>query len=344
MIRAPRFRVGALLALLAIPGIASAWSGVQHIQITRYAARNLPPEMAGFREFAHPMALPSIYPDLWRLADLDEAPRHYFEPDRLPEDFDCTALSSDPAIAFSEQIPIRRDIIGDAPWAIYDLMNQMSEAMRTNDWMWAARCGATLSHYAGDLHVPLHTTRNYNGQESWQHGIHTRWEADMVKAFLRTDDIEPRPAEYLENPFQAIFEWTAESAVCAREVLKADLIAKRAAGGQVETESYYLKLWELTGDMAIERISAAAHHVASLWYTAWVNAGKPAIPEPFDELPTLSVHSGVGIDYPEQVGPHAFAKERTFDWVIWITFIIFGLVVIISSIQRSIQSRKNRGT
>ena len=229
MIRAPRFRVGALLALLAIPGIASAWSGVQHIQITRYAARNLPPEMAGFREFAHPMALPSIYPDLWRLADLDEAPRHYFEPDRLPEDFDYTALSSDPAIAFSEQIPIRRDIIGDAPWAIYDLMNQMSEAMRTNDWMWAARCGATLSHYAGDLHVPLHTTRNYNGQESWQHGIHTRWEADMVKAFLRTDDIEPRPAEYLENPFQAIFEWTAESAVCAREVLKADLIAKRAA-------------------------------------------------------------------------------------------------------------------
>ena len=191
MIRAPRFRVGALLALLAIPGIASAWSGVQHIQITRYAARNLPPEMAGFREFAHPMALPSIYPDLWRLADLDEAPRHYFEPDRLPEDFDYTALSSDPAIAFSEQIPIRRDIIGDAPWAIYDLMNQMSEAMRTNDWMWAARCGATLSHYAGDLHVPLHTTRNYNGQESWQHGIHTRWEADMVKAFLRTDDIEP---------------------------------------------------------------------------------------------------------------------------------------------------------
>ena len=41
-----------------------------------------------------------------------------------------------------------------------------------------------------------------------------------------------------------------------------------------------------------------------------------------------------GGDYPEQVGPHAFAKERTFDWVIWITFIIFGLVVIISSIQR----------
>ena len=44
----------------------------------------------------------------------------------------------------------------------------------------------------------------------------------------------------------------------------------------METESYYLKLWELTGDMAIERISAAAHHVASLWDTAWVNAGNAA--------------------------------------------------------------------
>lgn len=316
---------------------------MQHIQITRAAARNVPGEMAAFTYFARPMAFPSMFPDLWRGNDLDEGPRHYFEPDRLPDDFDYTALSEDQDRAFSEQISVRMDIIGNAPWAINDLLHQMTEAMRTNDWMWAARCGATLSHYVGDLHVPLHTTRNYNGQESWQHGIHSRWESDMVKAFLQPSEADLIPAVYLDDPFHAIFDWTKESNTCALDVLRADLIAKRTAGGQTDTENYYLKLWELTGDMAMDRFGKAASRISSLWYTAWVNAGKPAIPPPFEELPTLSVHSGVGIDYPETAGPHILAKERTFDWIIWSVFIVFGLIVIFSSIQRSIQSRHHRG-
>ena len=79
--------------LLALPLAAGAWSGQQHIQINKAAGRNVPEEMAAFREFARPMALPGIYPDLWKESDPDEGPRHYFEPDRLPPGTDLRALS-----------------------------------------------------------------------------------------------------------------------------------------------------------------------------------------------------------------------------------------------------------
>ena len=68
--------------LVALPSAAWAWAGTQHIQVNKAAGRNVPAEMSAFRAFSRPMALPGIYPDLWKEADSAETPRHYFEPDR----------------------------------------------------------------------------------------------------------------------------------------------------------------------------------------------------------------------------------------------------------------------
>ena len=332
----------AAVLLLGLPAAAWAWSGTQHIQINRLAGRNVPDEMSAFQAFSRPMVLPGIYPDLWKGSDFEEDSRHYFEPDRLPEGFDLLSVSSNRAVAFESQIPVRSSEIGVAPWTIVGLLDGMTEAMRTNDWLWAARCGAAMGHYVADLHMPLHCTRNYNGQETWQDGIHTRWESEMTKAFFRTEELRPAPAVYLDNPFRSVMGWVAESYAIAPEILKADVIAKRSAGGQVDTEGYYLKLWELTGGIAIDRIGDAVADLSSLWYTAWVNAGKPAIPAPFDELPPYSVFSGVGIDAPEVEGPHATRQKQKYDLVIWGVMLAFGAIVIGSSIHRGIQARRTR--
>ena len=334
----------AALLLLGLPAGAWAWAGAQHIQINRLAGRNVPDEMGAFRAFSRPMVLPGIYPDLWKGSDFEEDSRHYFEPDRLPGGFDLFSIGSNRTTAFQAQIPVRSEEIGVAPWTIVGLLDEMTEAMRTNDWQWAARCGAAMGHYVADLHMPLHCTRNYNGQETWQDGIHTRWESDMTKAFFRTEELSLEPAVYLENPFRSIMEWVAESFALAPEILKADAIAKRSAGGRIDTEVYYLKLWELTGGIAVARVGDAVSDLSSLWYTAWIDAGKPAIPEPFDELPPFSVFSGVGIDAPEIQGPHPPSRQkRTYDLVIWSVMLAFGAVVIGSSIHRSIQIRRTRG-
>lgn len=330
----------AVLLIVGLPAAAFAWAGVQHVQIGRAAGRNVPADMAAFREFSRPMAFPSIFPDLWRLSDPAEGPRHYFEPDRLPDGFNLFDLSPNRLDAFETQIAERPDMIGIAPWTIMDLMDDMTESMRTNDWLWAARCGAALSHYLADLHMPLHCTRNYNGQETGQHGVHSRLESDMTKAFFRYENLVPPPAVYLDNPFLAVLGWTAESLAVVPAILRADLIATRAAGGRTDTEPYYLKLWELTGDIVTERLSSAAGNLSSIWYTAWVNAGRPPIPEAFDELPAFSVFSGVGIDPPEIDGQHVRRQKQKFDLIIWIVMGLFSLVVIVSSLHRSAQARQ----
>lgn len=331
--------------LLALPVAAGAWSGQQHVQINKAAGRNVPDEMAAFREFARPMALPGIYPDLWKESDPDEGPRHYFEPDRLPPGTDLRAFSSVQAEAFRQMDAVPAEI-GIAPWAIVDLLGQMTDAMRTNNWTWAAQCGAALSHYVADLHMPLHCTRNFNGQETWQDGVHARIETDMVKAFFRADAIQPAPAVYLEYPFREVMGWVEKSAALAPVLLRAEQIAKRSANGRIDSETYYLRLWELTGDRLVEQISDAASHLSSLWYTAWVNAGKPAIPAPLDELPTFSVHSGVGIDPASEGGPvgtHRSRQNRHYDFILWSVMGGIALVVVVSSLWRGAQERKAKG-
>lgn len=330
----------AFLLLIGLPAAAWAWAGAQHIQINRAASRNMPDEMAPFRAFSRPMVLPGIYPDLWKAADLDEGSRHYFEPDRLSPETDVRELNRDLSVALSD-MGMRPETIGIAPWAIVDLLSQMTDAMHTNDWLWAARCGAAMSHYIGDLHMPLHCTRNFNGQETWQHGLHSRLESDMTKAFFQPDMMEPGPAVYIEDPFRAAMEWAAQSASLVPDILKADVIAKRSGGGRVDTESYYRKLWELTDEAVIHQLESAVEHVSSLWYTAWVDAGKPAIPAPFDELPTPSVHSGVGIDPLAEGGPLGTPRQKkTYDVIIWSVMGFIALIVIGSSLHRGRQTKK----
>lgn len=339
-----RFPAASAALLVALPSAAWAWAGVQHIQINKAAGRNVPAEMSDFRAFSRPMALPGIYPDLWKEADPAETPRHYFEPDRLPAGTDIRELSPDQAAAFAS-IGLTYEGVGIAPWTITDLLAQMTEAMRTNDWLLAARCGATMGHYVADLHMPLHCTQNYNGDDTGQSGVHLRWESEMAKSFFHPDQMHPGPAVYLDNPFRAVMEWIAHSAALAPEVLKADIIAKRSANGRIDTEGYYRKLWDLTGDIVGQQLGAATTHLSSLWYTAWVNAGKPAIPEPFDELPTASLFSGVGIDPLLEGGPVGAGvprQKKTYDTIILSFMGLIALLVVASSIHRGIQAKKYR--
>jgi hypothetical protein len=42
---------------------------------------------------------------------------------------------------------------------------------------------------------------------------------------------------------------------------------------------YYAMFYKLAGPLAEKRLEAGASFVSSLWYTAWVRAGKPVLPD-----------------------------------------------------------------
>lgn len=300
-----------MLAML-VWGMAAtvwAWAGAEHLLITLAAGKCVPDEMAAWQAWSEPVAFPSVCPDLWKSADHQEGPRHFFETDRLRRGMRPTDVVADRNTAFSTQIGAKADEIGVAPWVICDLLGMMSDAMRTNDWEWAARCGATMAHYAEDLHMPLHCIRNFNGQETGQAGAHTRIEGGAVRTFFKPYMIHPAPGRHLDDPFKAVMSWTEASAARANKWLRQELEVTRQAGGDTESEEYFRLLWEAVREDAVARIEASATDVASLWYTAWVDAGRPEIPPAPKELSQRSIWTGAEI-------PKARDNTR-YDYVIW---------------------------
>jgi len=238
--------------------------------------------------------------------------------------------------AFRSQLSLTRPSeIGMAPWSILNLMQGFTSAMKTNDWVWAARCAAALSHYVADVHMPFHCTRNHDGQETGQNGIHMRVESNVTEFFFQPESITPSPPVYLEDPFHSILRWAQDSLLRMPTLLDADRIATQEIG-DTQSQAYYLTLWKLAGPVLIERASAAATDLSSIWYTAWVDAGKPSIPEPLAEIPPFSVFSGVGITPPEPQAPPIIREKPPIDVLFWGTLFLF-VVVSITAIRHYVK-------
>lgn len=55
---------------------------------------------------------------------------------------------------------------------IHTAYNRLVKAFENHDVDYILKNSADLGHYVSDAHVPLHTTKNYNGQLTKQKGIH----------------------------------------------------------------------------------------------------------------------------------------------------------------------------
>ena len=70
---------------------------------------------------------------------------------------------------------------------------------------------ADLGHYIADANVPLHTTLNYDGQLTDQHGIHAFWESRLPELFhFEYNFIVPK-TKYIPNVLSQIWETIEQS-------------------------------------------------------------------------------------------------------------------------------------
>ena len=83
--------------------------------------------------------------------------------------------------------------------------------------------------------------------------------------------------------------WIEEAYPKHKTILRADTQARWEAGDDVTSDVYYTALWEATHELFLEQVLASTADLASLFYTAWVNAGKPDIPPP----PTTVSHASI---------------------------------------------------
>ena len=264
------FSIAAVLVLYS--SFAWSWGEATHIVINKEAAIHLP---ASFPFFANNIQWISAHaPDADNRKDSDptEAPKHFIDIEDYPE-FATGTLSHnyDTLVAKHGQSFVTN--IGVVPWSIIWSLDSLTNCLRRGDSARALQFAADLGHYVGDAHQPLHVTANYDGGETGNNGIHSRYESTMLQTYnyLSQISIVAKHVHFIPVPIDTNFAFIMHGNSLVDSIMKADDYARGIDPSY--KSSYYAALWEKTGPLTQNQIQDATVDLANLWFTAAINAG-----------------------------------------------------------------------
>src|SRR5262245_15253065 len=279
-----RFLVATIAVIAALaPAPASAWGFTAHRLIMSRAIDLLPAELQPF--FTHHRAeivMRVIDPDLWRNVGWEDDPNHFLDfgtreygeyPFRdLPREY-TAALEK-----FGSSV-LKRN--GTLPWREAEMFGRLRRGFEgfsrqaeyaPSDVVLFA---AVACHYVQDAHQPFHASINYDGQLTGNHGIHSRFERDLVERFESRLTIVPAPPAAVRDPRDAMFDVLLASYPLVDPILKAD--SEAAAGKEIYDDDYFEKFFAKVKPILEQRLAEAITASASLIIGAWEAAGKPAL-------------------------------------------------------------------
>ncbi len=286
--------LAALFVFLLVTGIPAvtyvyAWGFWGHQKINRMAVFTLPPEMIGFyKRHIEYITVHAVDPDKRRYAYKEEAPRHYLDADHYGEHpFDSLPIYWNDAVKKYGEDSL--NAYGIVPWWVNTMLGRLTRAFRDQDAEKILYLSADIGHYIADAHVPLHSTENYNGQMTGQHGIHGFWESRIPELFGDKYDYFTGRAVYLAKPQVSVWEALKASYAAHDSVLglerelnnrfPADQKYAYEQRGSATVKTYsrvYSEAFDKMLNGQVERrMQASILAVGSFWYTAWVNAGQP---------------------------------------------------------------------
>lgn len=257
-----------LLVVIPLSSLNARWGWGAHRFINDKAVDHLPEVMDFFQTHRDYLAEHSVDPD----TDGDPGYYHYIDIDYYPEFFSGTLPHEWEAMIDLYGQSIMEDN-GLIPWVIEWWMEALTTQLESENWNAVWQTAAELGHYVADSHQPLHLTLNYNGQLTGNYGIHSRYETHMINPHLDDISFEDSTASYWETPLDSTFGYIEDLLPISDLVMDADDRANAADPGMNAT--YYDLMWEDLGDTTIWTLQRSAIDLASIWYTAWVNAGSP---------------------------------------------------------------------
>ena len=276
-------------ALLICSVVSYGWGFFGHKVVHQLAIYGLPKQMQGFfYKNQDYLVQNSVRPDERRSHDPEEAPRHFIDVDVYGEDAVYTMPQSWKAAA--EKYPV--DTLkkyGIVPWHVMVMKERLTNAFRQQNADSILFYAADLGHYIADAHVPLHTTLNYDGQLTNQHGLHSLWESKVPEMHAETYKLQNKKAVYLKDAETAIWEVVRASHKLFPSVLELEREATKSFTPETKyvtverngrTRRYYSddfakKYAELLGPTVAQRMQTSAEVVSNFWYTCWVDGGKP---------------------------------------------------------------------
>jgi hypothetical protein len=276
------------IVLIGLLILSSSWGFFAHKKINQLAVFTLPPAMAGFyKNNIEYITESAVNPDRRRYAIPEEAPRHYIDMD----DYGDSAIYKLPRY-WSEAVKLfgedSLNAHGIVPWHIYRVFLQLKDAFFIKDPDRILHISAELGHYIADAHVPLHTTRNYDGQLTEQIGIHGFWESRLPELYFDNYDFFVGTATHIANVQLAAWQVVMKSNQAVDSVLRFEKLLFQESGAKkfnfetkgkqtvkVVSEEYAKRYHEMLAGMVERQFRASVKMTGDIWYTAWVDAGQP---------------------------------------------------------------------
>lgn len=281
------------LSLVLFCGFLVSWGFLAHKTLQQIAIYPLPSDL-GLFFYANQdyLVQQSIRPDVRRRDDKTEDSKHYLDMDadvfgpnyrtEIPRDFKQ-------AVAKYSLDSLRKEGLG--PWEVNRVYGRLVHAFKNEMRDSVLFYAADLGHYVADAHVPLHTTKNHDGQLTNQKGMHVLWESLVPEAQLKNYALyQPQGATYIPKPQDFIFQILLESHAMLPAMFQAETEVRKALGEDksfkmVERNGRLLRYYtdefiqaygDKMGPSIPNRMIQSSQRVASFWYSAWKDAGSPA--------------------------------------------------------------------
>ena len=314
------------------------WGWETHRYINEKAVDHLPAEMSFFQDHRQFLREHSVDPDTDPLPGF----YHYMDIDYYPAFFSGTLPHNWNTMITTYGLSTVEDN-GIVPWVVEWWTDSLSTLMASGQWDDAWQVAAELGHYVADSHQPLHLTLNYNGQLTGNYGIHSRYETSMINPHLSQLSLPIGTGIYWTNVIDSVFLYIHEVYPYVDIIMSADDLAY-AQDPSYGTTYYNILWWELE-QLTTTSIQKAILDLASIWRTAWINAGSPsplgideisqiqnqpflvqAYPNPFNptttiefsipksELVTLKIYNLLGQEVEELVAKQLTSGNHKYTW------------------------------
>lgn len=276
---------------LFLPNFVFGWGFNAHQQINRYAVFTLPYPLFGFyKQYIGYITKHSVDPDNRKAFDRYEGTKHYIDLDHYCADIKDnidTMTWEDIERTFADD---EEQTHGSGPYSILQVKRELTNAFKQENVKAILRLSSDIGHYIADANVPLHTTKNYDGQETGQNGIHALWETRLPELFKQNYDYFVGTAHYETNPTKQVWLTVLNAYRLIDALLKAERETSQTilfgthtyeqqGSSQKRKYSYaysYDYHQRLCGQVE-QQMLRAIKMLGNFWYTCWVDAGQPEL-------------------------------------------------------------------
>lgn len=293
----------AIIGLIGLSFILISWGSTGHNKINTASGLSFNSKMTQFNSWISVLASHASDADNRKSKDPTESPKHYIDLDnysvfltkgKIPQTLDSVIAIYGSSFVYGN---------GILPWATITSFDSLENCFKRKDWDKAVLFAADLGHYVADGHMPLHITRNYDGQYSGNTGIHSRYESTMINSYVSQINYQGVETVEIQDVRQYIFKYLYTNYSFVNSVLAGDNYAK-SVNSNTSSTAYKQALWDQTKSFTIPLFSNASHALSELIYTAWVNAGSPLILT--SSVNDLDVESTISL---EQIAPNPISNS-----------------------------------